>query len=157
LSPTCFDERTTFGTPDGVKGVSALSVGSFVSTAGGYTQVMDNYYIPGDHAKVEMHLESDDVLVVTNSHWMLAGNDSNSLVPLPASAVEVGMAIQVEDGTFPEVKTIKRVVTPGKWALSTSSCTAYANKVLTGTVCGNTTSDFFLRALSQARAHSSSA
>lgn len=149
LSPTCFDDETSFRTPEGVKRVGALKVGDLVSTMHGNTRVMENRYVPGEHAKVEMHFESDEALVVSDSHWMLAGDESGSLVPVPAHAIQVGMLVQEEDGALTRVKSVKRLVSPGKWALGTSSCTAYANGVLTGTMCGNTTSEFFLQAMAQ--------
>jgi len=134
LSATCFHNTTMISTPWGEAPIGDVRVGDLVLGDGGYTPVAEMHYIPGEHKFVTAEFQEPEAsLTVTEDHWMLVSGS-----PVQAVAVTKGMDMlrQVKTASS-KVTGIARSSYPGKWAISTGSCTVYANGILTGTICGN--------------------
>jgi len=146
LGPTCFDNATRLKTPAGEKSISDVKKGDLVLTDGDeYTPVLENIYVPGEHKKVSIHFERPYTSVtVTENHWMFVKVKDDHLCPMKASQLSKGMPIPLAPhARGSQVTAIEEIVSPGKWSLSTGSCSVYANDVLTGTLCGNASSPLY--------------
>jgi len=70
-----------------------------------------------------------------------AAKHSPQMVPVQASKLAVGQSLpRAASAANPKIQAIQEVVSLGKWGLSTGSCTVSANGIITGTLCGNTSS-----------------
>merc|ERR1712004_562241 len=81
------------------------------------------------------------------NHWMLVGG-----VAVPAIEIAAGTVLSRQLGNAdPAVSAVTRSMSPGRWALSTRSCKVYANGILTGTLCGNQSSELWTQPLRPGR------
>merc|ERR1719473_2389890 len=140
VSALCFHNDTMIDTiEDGIekqKSIAIVKEGDRVLTDTGYTVVTACFYVPGNFDMLAMRFQTPaSALVVTTDHPMLVGDKA-----VMAPTVQTGMAIPRRMDMDPTVVGIDNVKSQGKWALSTETCTVYANSILAGTVCSNISS-----------------
>jgi len=140
---TCFHNDTMISIPSGEIHIAELKAGDSVGTNGD-DKVVENTYVPGEVSMVTMHMQTPMAsLTVTENHWMLVGGAA-----VPAIEIAAGTVLSRQLGNAdPAVSAVTRSMSPGRWALSTRSCKVYANGILTGTLCGNQSSELWTQPL----------
>lgn len=138
---TCFSGDTEFNTTTGVKLISDMKVGDQVLTRAGsnpvYTDVVKLQYLREATPMVTFNSDSRSLsLTTTHSHLHFV-EVNGTIVPHHAASVEVGMKMRRADGKDFKIASKTMSIQPGRWVLMTETCSAYANGVLTTTVCSD--------------------
>lgn len=110
-----------------------------------FTPVLENVYVPGEYKKVSLQFgEPEASLTVTHNHWMLVRVKDGHVVPVQASKLAVGLSVpRNASAASSKIVAVQEMVSSGKWAFSTGSCSVFANGIITGTLCGNTSSPLY--------------
>merc|ERR1712032_592553 len=120
---------------NGPKLMSDLSINDEVVTNSGHTKVQQVDYVRGSTTMLTFSSVVPSLsLTVTESHILLV-HGRDSILPMPASAVEVGMEMVQADGRTFTIASRTESVHSGRWVLAAETCTAYANGLLTSTSC----------------------
>jgi hypothetical protein len=140
---TCFHNNTEVTTDSGPKRIEDIQEGELVQGEHGFEPLGWKEYMPAELNRIDMvtaHFRNpDSALTVTQNHWMIVQGS-----PIAASNVAAGM-VMARDASFSDqrVVAVTHSQASGRWALSTGSCTIYANGILTGSLCTNQSSNIW--------------
>jgi len=133
-------------TPHGEKNIADVKQGDLVMTEGHeFTPVLENAFFPGEHKKVTIHFrEPEASITVTDNHWMLVSTKDGHMVPMAASKLAVGLKVLRDaPAASANIAAVQEISSFGKWGLTTGSCSVFANGIIAGTACGNTSSPIY--------------
>lgn len=118
-----------------------------------YSIVTENVFVEGPVDMVRLEFaEIEAHLTATSNHWHYVLGESGSLVPLQARDIAVGMTMVHQSKTNLTVAAVSTLRAPGRWSLSTESCSVFANGLLSGTICASPGAPLFVHQMAKLNA-----